>query len=393
MKHALDGIRVVAFEHSVGGPYCTRLLSDLGAEVVKIERPMSGDFSRAWDSFANGFSSTFVWLNRNKQSLTLNVKKREGKEILGKLIRRSDIFIQNFAPGVVERLGFGYRKIQRSNPRLIYCNISGYGSRGPYGRMKAYDMLVQGESGLINFTGQTDKPARVGISICDISSGVMATIAILAALVQRQETGQGQEINISMFEAILDWLSYPIYCYLNSGVQLRRTGMRHSLIVPYGVYSSKDGKMINFAVEHNEEWKRFCKTILSRPELAHDPEYETNQMRLKNRENLESLIEEEFKKHSIAEMISLFRKAEIPYGLVNNFAEVTAHPQLNYLKMVRKLTISNRTLKVLANPLHMSKSTHKMLPPPHLGQQTNSIIRSLGYSKSKIEKMRQSGII
>ncbi len=390
---ALEGILVVAFEHSVGGPYCTRLLADLGADVIKIERRQDGDFSRAWDNLAKGLSSNFLWLNRNKKSLTLNVKSREGREILKQLIERCDVFVQNFAPGVVERLGVGYKNVRRLNPRLIYCNISGYGSKGPYGKMKAYDLLVQGESGLMSLTGSPDSPARVGISICDISSGVMAAVAILSALFQRERIGEGQEINVTMFEAILDWLSYPIICYLNSGVRLERTGMRHGLIVPYGVYVSRDGKLINFAVEQNEEWARFCKMVLSKPDLITSPAYATNQLRFKNRKQLEDIIEQEFRRRSREDLVKLLREAEIPYGLVNDIASISRHPQLRHLRMIEKPAGYHRRVRILRSAVHLSKSRDINRPAPRLGEHTETILRWLGYERSKIEEMRRTGVI
>ena len=389
----LQGIRVISLEHSVGAPLCSRLLADLGAEVIKIERPGRGDFGRHWDSSVNGLSSYFVWLNRNKKSCTLNLKSAEGKEILDRMLKKSDIFIQNLSPGSTQKLGFGELSIRRKYPKMIYCSVSGYGEDGPYRDEKAYDLLIQGESGLISLTGYADKPAKVGVSIADISSGLYSTIAILSALQRRSKTGKGCFIDISMFDCMLDLVSGPTLYYLYSGIVPKREGMRHNLIVPYGPSLASDGKYVSFAVENEEEWKNFCKAVIDRRELIEDPRFSSNEKRLANRGILETMIESIFKTKTSEEWANLLHRAEIACGHVNDLEAVLKHPQLEYRKLLRNLPTENGMISAISNPLRMRGVKLPMKKVPSLGENTTEILKSLGYKPPQIRRFGRDHVI
>ena len=293
-SRALDGIEILAFEQVLSGPFATCLLADMGAEVIKVERPGVGDVIRSWDSVVKGMSSGYVWLNRNKRSLTVDVKKDKGRAILQALAEKSDIFFENYAPGVVGRLGLGYEKLSEINPRLIYCSLSGYGQDGPYRDVKAYDLLIQGEGGIIATTGYPDKPARAGIAIADIASGMYAAIGILLALYQREKTGHGQFIDVSMLDSIVSWLGYFPHHYWHAGEEPARVGMRHHYVTPYGPYLAGDGEYVNLAVASASDWEVFCGKVIERPELLADPRFATVEGRRKNRAELEQTIENIF---------------------------------------------------------------------------------------------------
>src|SRR6476469_626779 len=289
---ALDGVKILAFEQVLSGPFATCLLADMGAEVIKVERPGIGDVIRSWDSVVKGLSSGYVWLNRNKRSLTVDVKKDQGREILQRLAKSADIFFENYEPGVAARLGLGYEKLSALNPRLIYCSLSGYGQDGPYRDVKAYDLLIQGEGGIIATTGYPDKPARAGIAIADIASGMYAAIGILLALYQREKTGEGQLIDVSMLDAIVSWLGYFPHHYWHRGEEPARVGMRHHYVTPYGPYLARDGKYVNLAVASARDWEVFFRQVLARPDLLAGPRFATNEGRRTNRADLEHTVEE-----------------------------------------------------------------------------------------------------
>src|ERR1043166_8391424 len=286
-RRALDGIKILAFEQVLSGPFATCLLADMGAEVIKVERPGVGDVIRSWDSLVKGLSSGYVWLNRNKRSLTVDVKKDHGREILQRLAKTADIFFENYAPGVTARLGLGYEKLSELNPRLIYCSLSGYGQDGPYRDVKAYDLLIQGEGGIIATTGYPDKPARAGIAIADIASGMYATIGILLALYQREKTGQGQYVDVSMLDSIVSWLGYFPHHYWHAGEEPGRVGMRHHYVTPYGPYLARNDKYVNLASAQPKDWEVFCKIVLQRPDLLQDERFDNVEKRRKNRNVLE----------------------------------------------------------------------------------------------------------
>ena len=374
----LEGLRVTSLEHSVAAPLCTRMLADLGASVVKIERPGSGDFGRHWDSAVQGLSSYFVWLNRNKRSMTLNLKTEQGKKILHTLLSKSDVFVQNLGPGGAEKLGFGPEAIRKEYPNLIYCSISGYGRDGPYRDEKAYDLLIQGESGLISLTGYEDKPAKVGVSISDISSGLYSAIAVLSALRRRDASGNGAFIDMSMFDCMLDIVAGPALYFLYTGKSLRREGMRHNIIVPYGPFIAKDGKYVSFAVENQDEWKTFCNEVICRPDLVEDSRFISNERRLKNRRILEPIIESVFLSKSAKEWSRKFHEVEIACGRVNNLSEVVSHPQLKYRGLMQKLTTEKGAISNIGNPIRIDGARPKMTRLPSLGEDTREVLKELG---------------
>jgi crotonobetainyl-CoA:carnitine CoA-transferase CaiB-like acyl-CoA transferase len=392
-SRALDGVRVVSFEQVLAGPFCTCILADMGAEVIKVERPGVGDLIRHWDKVVRGLSSGYVWLNRNKQSLTVDVKQEKGREILHRLIRDADIFFENYAPGVAERSGLGYEKLKSINPRLIYCSLSGYGQDGPYRDVKAYDLLVQGEAGIIATTGYPDKPAKASVAIVDIASGMYATLGIVLALYQRQKSGAGQFIDISMFEAIVSWLGYFPHHYWHRGEQPERMGMRHNYVTPYGPYLARDGKYVNLAVATPKDWEVFCKEVIQRPDLLENARFATVEGRRKNRVVLEEEIEKIFLERDHTDWLERLKKARLPYGEVRGIAEVLAHPQAIARRLIREVESPVGKVPVVGNPLRLSASPARYDRIPDLGEHTEAILKQLGYDAAAIQKLRSEKVI
>ena len=390
---ALDGVRVVAFEQVLSGPFGTSILGDMGAEIIKVERPGVGDLIRHWDKAVRGLSSGYVWLNRNKQSLTVDVKHEQGREILYRLIRDADIFFENYAPGVAERSGLGYEKLKSLNPRLIYCSLSGYGQDGPYRDVKAYDLLIQGEAGIIATTGYPDKPAKAGIAIADIAAGIYSALGIVLALYQREKTGEGQMIDISMFESIVSWLGYVPHHYWHRGEEPGRVGMRHHYVTPYGPYLARDGKYVNLAVATAKDWEVFCKDVLRRPDLLNKERFDSVEKRRENRAALEEEIEKAFLEHDHTEWLERLKKAQLPYGEVRGIAEVLAHPQAIARRLIREVESPVGKVPVVGNPLRLSASPARYDRIPDLGEHTDAILKRLGYDSAAIEKLRQAKII
>jgi itaconate CoA-transferase len=393
VARALDGVKILAFEQVLSGPFATCLLADMGAEVIKVERPGVGDVIRSWDSVVKGLSSGYVWLNRNKRSLTVDVKNEKGRKILRELAERSDIFFENYAPGVAGRLGLGYDKLGEINARLIYCSLSGYGQDGPYRDVKAYDLLIQGEGGIIATTGYPDKPARAGIAIADIASGMYAAIGILLALYQREKTGQGQFIDVSMLDSIVSWLGYFPHHYWHAGEEPARVGMRHHYVTPYGPYLAADGEYVNLAVASASDWEIFCKKVIEKPELLEDPRFATVEGRRKNRGLLEELIENIFLQKDHKHWLEQLKKAELPHGIVRGIAQVLAHPQVVARKLIREAESPVGQVPVIANALKMSSSEARYDRIPALGEDNDAILRALGYDADAIETLRQDKVI
>jgi itaconate CoA-transferase len=392
-SRALDGVRVVSFEQVLAGPFCTCILADMGAEVVKVERPGTGDLIRHWDQAVRGLSSGYVWLNRNKQSFTVDVKQEKGREILHRLIRDADIFFENYAPGVAERSGLGYEKLKSINPRLIYCSLSGYGQDGPYRDVKAYDLLVQGEGGILATTGYPDKPARASIAIVDIASGMYAALGIALALFQREKTGAGQFIDISMFESIVSWLGYFPHHYWHQGEEPPRMGMRHHYVTPYGPYLARNGKYVNLAVATPKDWEVFCKQVIERPDLLEDARFATVEERRKNRAVLEEEIEKIFLERDHTVWLERLKEAQLPYGEVRGIAEVLAHPQAIARRLIREVDSPVGKVPVVGNPLRLSASPARYDRIPDLGEQTEAILKQLGYDETTIQKLRSEKVI
>lgn len=392
-KRALDGVKILAFEQVLSGPFATCLLADMGAEVIKVERPGLGDVIRSWDSVVKGLSSGYVWLNRNKRSITIDVKKEKGREILQQLAQRSDIFFENYAPGVAGRLGLGYETLSGINPRLIYCSLSGYGQDGPYRDVKAYDLLIQGEGGIIATTGYPDQPARAGIAIADIASGMYAAIGILLALYQREKTGEGQSIDVSMFDSIVSWLGYFPHHFWHAGEEPARVGMRHHYVTPYGPYLAGDGQYVNLAVASASDWEIFCRRVIEKPEFLADPRFTTVEGRRKNRGELEQTIENIFLEHDHKHWLEQLKKAELPHGIVRGIAQVLAHPQVAARKLIREAESPVGKVPVVANALKMSASDARYERIPGLGEDNEAILRELGYSADDTAKLRAEKVI
>ena len=390
---ALDGVKILAFEQVLSGPFATCLLADMGAEVVKIERPEVGDVIRGWDSVVRGLSSGYIWLNRNKRSLTVDVKKEKGRDILHELANRSDIFFENYAPGVAGRLGLGYEKLSELNPRLIYCSLSGYGQDGPYRDVKAYDLLIQGEGGIIATTGYPDKPARAGLAIADIAAGMYSAIGILLALYQREKTGRGQFIDISMLDSIVSWLGYFPHHYWHAGEEPARVGMRHHYVTPYGPYLAGDGEYVNLAVASASDWEIFCRKVIEKPELLADPRFATVEGRCKNRAVLEEWIENIFLEKDHNHWLGQLKNADLPHGQVRGIAQVLAHPQVVARKLIREAESPVGKVPVIANAVQMSDSPARYDRIPALGEDSEAILHELGYDPKAIAQLRRDKII
>ena len=390
---ALSGVRVLALEVSVAGPHCSRILGDMGAEVTKIEKPGTGDLIRNWDSAVRGLSSGYVWLNGNKRSFAVDTKKKAGLEAVLRLADRADVVLENFAPGVADRMGLGAAELCRRNPRLIYCSLSGYGQDGPYRDVKAYDLLIQGEAGIIATTGYPDKPAKVGLPIIDLASSMYATVGILLALYQREKTGRGQFVDISMFESAVAWLGYFPHHYWHQGEEPARVGMRHHYVTPYGPYLASDGAYVNLAVATAQDWEIFCRQVIERSDLLEDPRFKTSEARRKNRGVLEELIEKIFLSHPSAEWLKRLRESRLPYGEVKGIAEVLAHPQVIARKMIREMESPVGTVPVIGSPLRLADSPARLDRIPALGQDNETILRELGYSDEEIETLRRDHVI
>jgi itaconate CoA-transferase len=374
----LDGIRVVAWEQAVAAPLATRHLADLGADVIKVERPGSGDFARGYDSAVKGLSAYFVWLNRGKRSVALDLKHADGRRAFDLLLERADVLVHNQGPGVAERMGYAYADLAARNPRLITCAISGYGPDGPHRDRKAYDLLLQGEAGVITLTGTPDSPAKVGISVADIASGMYAFSSILAALYQRQTTGRGAEIQISMLESLVEWVMPAAYVQHYAGRSPARAGGRHNFIVPYGAYRVGDGTSVNLAVQNDGQWRRLCEIALERPDLADDPRFATNELRLAHRDELEPLIESLLAGDSRDSAEAKLARADVPFGTVNDLQAVLSHPQLEARARWFGISSPVGELRALHHPLNIDGLPRRPAAVPALGEHTAEILAELG---------------
>lgn len=389
----LEGITVVALEQAAAAPFATRQLADFGARVIKIERPGVGDFARGYDTAVKGMSSYFVWLNRSKESLTLDIKHPEAEKILHRLLDDADVFIQNLAPGAVDRLGLDAATLHARYPRLIICNLSGYGSSGPYRDKKAYDLLIQCETGLVSVTGTPEEPAKAGISIADISAGMYAYAGILTALYQRERTGAGSVLEISLFESLGEWMSVPGYFAAYGGKPPERTGASHATIAPYGPFTTGDGQQVNLGIQNEREWKRFCEIVLARPELATDPRFDSNPRRVHNRVALHNAIDAVFSALSTDQVIERLDRAQIANARMNTPEEFWSHPQLKARERWRDIDSPVGQLAALLPPITMDEVEFTMAPIPDVGEHTASILRALGYDTQFITTLREEGAI
>ncbi len=390
---ALQGIRVVAFELAASGPFCSHLLADMGAEVIKIERPGTGDTIRDWDTAVRGLSSGYVWLNRNKRSIAVDVKADEGREVVTRLARGADVFLENFAPGVAGRLGLGYEALSAENPRLVYCSISGFGQDGPYRDRKAFDLIIQGEAGLMATTGYPDQPAKVGPPVADLAAGHYAALGIVLALFQRERTGRGQCVDIAMFESVLSWLGYFPHHYWHRGEEPQRVGMRHHFMTPYGPFQARDGVYVNLAVVSPRDWQVFCERVIERPDLLADPRYRTAESRRTHRVELEAAVEEAFLQRDSGEWLGRLEGGEVPYGEGRGMASILAHPQVAARRMVREVDSPVGRIPVIGSPLHLSDSPGRFDRIPALGEDTEAVLGEVGYSEEEIGRLRAAGVI
>lgn len=378
----LAGLRVVALEQAVSAPFCSRQLADMGADVIKIERPDGGDFARSYDGALNGLSSYFAWLNRGKRSVALDIKSQAGQAVVERLLETADVFVHNLSQGAVERLGWGYEVTREKYPRLIWVGISGYGPDGPYKDKKAYDMLVQAEAGIVSMTGTPEAAAKVGISMADIASGLYAYAGILAALVNQNKTGHGERIDISMFECLTEWMLPPLGVFMGTGKIPARAGLRHNMIVPYGVYRCADGEVM-LAVQNEREWKQFCETVLERPDLTAAESYKNNALRLQNRIALEGIIEQTFAQFPAPVIIERLEQANIANASVNDLPKIVQHPQLAERKRWVEVESPFGPIPTLIPPHNIAGISPRMGKIPALGEHTAQVLAELGLSETE----------
>jgi len=399
MQHApgsrrpLEGITVVALEQVIAAPFATRQLAELGARVIKIERPDGGDSARGYDTKVRGLSSHFVWTNRGKESLTLNVKRPEAMEVMHRLLARADVFIQNLAPGAADRLGLGAGALRARYPRLIVCGISGYGSSGPYRDKKAYDLLVQCEAGMLSITGTPDTPSKAGIPVADIAGGMYAFSGILAALYRRERTGEATAFEASLFDGLSEWMGYPMHFAQYSGTAPKRTGAKHAAIAPYGPFPTGDGKTVFLGIQNERDWQRFCARVLEQPDVAIDARFANGPARVANRDALESLIGEVFARLTREQAIERLEAADIANASMNEIAELVAHPQHEARGRWSRVASPAGPIDVLAPPLAFAEFEPHLGAIPALGEHTDAILAELGYSADGIARLREAGAV
>jgi len=393
MTRPLDGITVVSLEHAIAAPFCTRQLADLGARVIKVERPGTGDFAREYDHRVHGLASHFVWVNRSKESLTLDLKQPEALAILKQLLKKADVFVQNLAPGAADRMGLGYQELHAANPLIVACSISGYGDDGPYRDKKAYDLLIQSEGGFLDVTGTREDRCKAGNSIADIAAGMYAYTSILSALLLRQKTGSGSHIDVSMLEALGEWMGFPMYYAYEGQTAPSRNGASHATIYPYGPFSAGDGKEVMLGLQNEREWKSFCDKVLLHPELASDPRFDLNPKRSANRAALRAIIEESFASLSAAQVIERLDAAQIANAHVNALATLWQHPQLVARERFRTVGSPAGPLQAMLPPGASDSFEYRMDAVPALGGHTESILAALGHDTTRIAALRKAGCI
>lgn len=386
MTRPLDGILVVALEQVIAAPFCSRQLADLGARVIKIERPDGGDFARGYDRRARGLSSHFVWCNRSKESVALDLKTPAARDALARLIARADVFLQNLAPGAVERLGFGADPLRAKHPRLITCSISGYGAGGPWSERKAYDLLVQAEAGFLSVTGTKEAPAKAGASIVDIAAGTSAFSGILAAILQRQRTNEGSHVEVSMLEAMTEWMSFPLYYAMDGAEPPARSGAGHATIFPYGPFATKDGTVL-FGLQNDREWAAFAEIVLERRDLAADPRFRGTDGRAQHRATLEPVVTSIVRSLTTHEATRRLEKAGIGMARVNDMRAVWAHPQLAARQRWAEVATPAGPIPALV-PGSNTGWTPRMDPIPALGEHTSSVLAEIGLSDAEIKALQ-----
>ena len=386
----LDGITIVALEHVIAAPFATRQLADLGARVIKIERPGAGDFARHYDERAKGMSSHFTWVNRSKESLTLDLKQEGALIILKQLLQKADVFVQNLAPGAAARMGLSPEALQALNPKLIYCNLSGYGEDGPYRDKKAYDLLIQSEAGLLSITGTPDEPSKAGISIADIAAGMYTYTNIMAALLLRQKTGKGSVIDVSMLEALGEWMGYAMYYSTDGASPPPRTGATHATIYPYGPFKAGDGKTIMLGLQNEREWALFCEKVLDQPTLANDPRFDKNFKRNENRIELSKIILDRFASLTSEQVIAKLDEAQIANASLNDMHQFWDHEQLKARQRWVSVDSPKGEIPALLPPGLNNTYQYRMDKIPSVGEHMVAILKELGYQDSEIANLRQT---
>jgi crotonobetainyl-CoA:carnitine CoA-transferase CaiB-like acyl-CoA transferase len=390
---ALDGVTVVTLEHAIAAPFCTRQLADLGARVIKVERPGGGDFARGYDERVRGLASHFVWTNRSKESLTLDVKHPAAAPILAALVARADVLVQNLAPGAAARLGLSFAALAERHPRLVVCDISGYGADGPYRDKKAYDLLIQSESGFLSVTGSPEEPAKAGCSIADIAAGMYAYSGVLAALLERERTGRGKEIDVSMLESMVEWMGYPLYYACDGALPPPRAGSAHATIYPYGPFPAGDGRTVMLGLQNEREWATFCAAVLELPALATDARFASNSKRTAARAELREIIVAAFAPLTAAQVIGRLDAAGIANARMNDMHEVWTHPQLAARRRWTEVDTPAGPVPALVPPGIAPEASPRMDPVPALGQHTAGILRELGYDDAAIARLRAEGAV
>jgi len=383
----LEGITVVSLEHAIAAPFCTRQLADMGARVIKIERPGVGDFARKYDERTRGMASHFVWTNRSKESLTLDLKHADAGPVLEQLLAQADVLVQNLAPGAAARMGLSFDALHAKFPKLIVCDISGYGEGGPYETKKAYDLLIQSESGFVSVTGSADEPSKAGCSIADISAGSYAYSSILNALLLRHKTGLGSHLDVSMLESMVEWMSFPMYYAFEGAAPPPRSGASHATIYPYGPFPVGDGNTIMLGLQNEREWVIFCEKVLAQKSLAIDPEFDNNTKRTANRARLRAVIVELFSKMTIAQVEQKLEEAQIANARVNEMKDVWAHPQLKARNRWTEVQSPVGLLPALLPPATNNQFDARMDPIPGIGEHTRAILKELGVSENTVAKL------
>ncbi len=393
----LEGITVVALEQAVAAPFATRQLADLGARVIKIERPGVGDFARGYDERVRGLASHFVWTNRSKESLTLDLKHPQAADVLARLLQDTDVLVQNLAPGAAARLGLSFEKLSDRHPRLIVCDISGYGDDparpGPYRDRKAYDLLIQSESGFLSITGTPDEPAKAGCSIADIAAGMYAYSSILAALIERGRTGRGRRIDISMLESMAEWMGYPLYYAFDGAAPPPRSGAAHATIYPYGPFPAGDGGVVMLGLQNEREWQLFCQRVLAQPALASDPRFASNAARTAERDSLRTIIVAAFAAMSTAQVVARLDETQIANARVNTMAEVWAHPQLQARGRWLDVDTPAGPVAAMLPPGAGGAADACMGAVPALGEHTDALLAELGFGAVEIARLRTEGAV
>jgi itaconate CoA-transferase len=393
----LTGITVVSLEHAIAAPFCTRQLADLGARIIKVERPGVGDFARGYDERVKGMASHFVWTNRSKESITLDLKQDDARDVLLKLVEKADVLVQNLAPGAAARMGLSYEHLSRDFPRLIVCDISGYGDAkaapGPYRDKKAYDLLIQSESGFLSVTGPESTPSKAGNSIADIAAGMYAYTNILAALIERGKTGRGRRIDISMLESMVEWMNYPLYYTFNDAPPPKRTGAAHATIYPYGPFPAGDGKSVMLGLQNEREWAAFCDKVLLQPQLSTDERFSANFKRVANRDALRELIVDSFSALTSTQIVERLEAAQIANATMNEMKDVWQHPQLRARARWTDVDTPVGRIPALLPPGADGPDDAYMGSVPGLGQHTEQILAELGYGPERLSAMKASKAI